>query len=243
MRPGLGSLARAVAWDLRLQLRYHVVTVAVLVTTIYAVLFRLAPRLDDPLLVLLLFSDPSVLGFLFVGVLVLYERASNTLAAVAVTPLSTGHYLWSKALSLTSLAVAGGLAMAVAARGADFDPLRLTTALATTSLLFVFLGFVAVVRVRTVNEYLLIVPLFMAPLYLPLLSLAGVAESAAFLLVPTHASLLLFRAAFAPRPPWEAVYGVGFLALSIAVAYRWARRSFETYVRGSGQPPAGAARR
>ncbi|MDP3911395.1 MAG: hypothetical protein Q8Q14_13490, partial [Gemmatimonadales bacterium] len=197
-----------------------------------------APRLDDTLLVLLLFSDPSVLGFLFVGVLVLYERGSNTLSAVAVTPLATGHYLWSKAISLTTLATAAGLAMALAARGASFDPFRLVAALALTSLVFVFLGFVAVVRVRTVNEYLLIVPAFMAPLYLPLLSLAGMAESAAFLLVPSHASLLLFRGAFAPRPLWEAIYGVGFLALTVAIAYRWAHRSFETFVRGAGGPPA-----
>lgn len=237
----LRVLARAVAWDLRLQLRYQVVTVAVGVTALYAAVFRWAPRLDDPWLVLLLFGDPSVLGFLFVGVLVLFERTSNTLAAVAVTPLTTGQYLWAKALSLTLIATASGLGMAAAARGAGFDPVRLAAALVLSSLLFVFVGFVAVVRVRSINEYLLIVPAFLTPLYLPLLGLVGVAESPAFLLVPSHASVLLFRGALAPRPLWETVYGVAFLALSVAVAYRWAHRSFETYVRGPGR--RGRARR
>lgn len=240
MSPGrwLRVLARAVAWDLKLQWRQQVVTVAAVVTLLYVALLAWAPRLPDPYLVLFLFSDPTVFGFLFVGVLVLFERGSHTLAAVAVTPLTTGQYIAAKAVSLTLLAVPSGVAMALAARGwGGMELWPLVAALALTSVLFILLGLVAVVRVRSVNEYLLLVPAAMTPLCLPVVGLLGLFDTPLFRLIPSQASLLLFRRAFAPRPAWEAVYGVGFLLLSIALSAWWAHRAFTAYVRGPGRPP------
>lgn len=228
-------LVRSVGWDLRLQLRYQIVTIALLVTALYALLFRALPALArDDVLVLLIFSDPTMLGFLFIGVLVLFEKGASTLEALTVTPLSPAQYLGSKSLSLTAIALPCGTVMALAGRGTAIDPLPLLLAIALSSVLFVLLGFAAVARVRTVNEYLLIVPLFLAPLNLPLLSLFGVTDSRLLYLLPTQASLVLFQRAFAPRPVWELAYGVGFLGLSVAVAFVWARRAFEAHVKMPG---------
>lgn len=234
-RRPLPMLARAVGWDLRLQARYQIVTVAVVVTAAYAALFRAVPASRaTEVLVTLVFSDPTMIGFLFVGVMVLFERGANTLEAVVVTPLSASQYLWSKAISLTAIAVPCGLAMALAGRGPRFDAVALVAGIALTSLLFVLLGFVAVARVRTVNAYLLIVPVFLAPLNLPFLGYLGIVESPLLYLLPTQASLVLLDSAFAARPAWELAYAVGFLALWIALALRLALRAFATSVRGSG---------
>jgi fluoroquinolone transport system permease protein len=205
------------------------------VALLYAALFRGAPvEIPDDVLVLLIFSDPSVLGFLFVGVLVLFERGANTLEAVVVTPLSSAEYLWSKAISLTLIALPCGLAMGWAGHGARFGYLTLAAAIVLSSLLFIFLGFVGVARVRTVNEYLLIVPAFLGPLNLPFLGLLGLWDSPIFYLIPTQASLILFQAAFEPRPVWELAYAVGFLTASVAGAFLWARHAFETRLRAAG---------
>ena len=225
-------LRRAVWWDLRLQLRYQVVTVAVAVTVLYAVLFRAIPTLrTDTAAVLLIFSDPTMIGFLFVGVMVLFERGANTLEAVVVTPLSSGQYLWSKAISLTLVALPCGAAMAVAAHGPWINLGFLTAGLAMSSVLFVFVGFVAVARVRSVNEYLLIVPLYLVPATLPLLSLFEVVDSPLFYLVPTKASLVLLQATYTARPLWELLYAFAFLGLAVIGAYVWALRSFDRQVR------------
>jgi fluoroquinolone transport system permease protein len=230
-------LLSAVGWDLRLQLRYQIVTISAIVTLLYSVILPAVPAgVIDDALVVLIFSDPSMLGFLFVGALVLFERGANTLQAVVVTPLSSSQYLWSKAISLTLIAVPCGFAMAVAGRGVDLAPLALLAAIVLTSLLFVFLGFVGVARARTVNEYLLIVPFFFTPLILPLLGFAGVADTAAFYVIPSQASLILFQAAFEPRPAWEIAYAVSFLLASLAAAFAWARRAFETSIRSPGRP-------
>ncbi|MFF3781138.1 hypothetical protein [Streptomyces sp. NPDC001933] len=235
-RRTLQVLVRAVGWDLRLQLRYHIVTVAALVTALYAVALRvLGAGRSDELLVSILFSDPTMIGFLFVGVLVLFERGSGTLQAVLVTPLSTEQYLWSKAVSLTLIAVPCGTAMALAGGGSRTGIVPLVASLTLTSLLFVFIGLAGVSRARTLNEYLLLVPLFLVPMNLPLLDLFGMVDSWLHYLIPTQASLVLLQAAFASRPGWEAVYAVAYLSCAVAAAFQWARRAFETSVRGQGR--------
>ena len=229
-------LAHAVVWDLRLQLRYQIVTVAAVVTALYAVIFALVPDSTlDRLTVVLIFSDPTTIGFLFVGVLVLFERGAGTLQAVVVTPLSPAQYLWSKAISLTSIAVVCAIVMAaVGQRGFDFNIPLVVVATALTSVLLVFIGFCAVVRVRSVNAYLIIVPLFLLPLTVPLLPALGLLDSPVFYAIPTHGSLLLLDAAVTSRPLWEIAYGVGVLVLATALALRWALSSFDRRVRRVG---------
>ncbi len=232
-RDTLRTLARAVVWDLRLQLRYQIVTVAVLVTAAYGIGLRLLPeqwRAD--VTVLLVLSDPTMIGFLFVGALMLFERGAGTLHAVAVTPLTPALYVGAKALSLTAVSVVCALTMTVTAHGTGFRPVPLLTAVVLTSALFVCVGVAAVVRVRSLNEYLLIVPVFLVPLYLPLLGFLGIGGRAAYHVLPTQASLLLIERSLAPRPLWEVFYAVGLLAVAGAAAFVWAVRSFDARVRG-----------
>jgi fluoroquinolone transport system permease protein len=228
-------LARAVVWDLRLQLRYQIVTVSVVVTLLYGVLFRvLPPARSDGVTALLIFADPTTIGFLFVGVLVLFERGAETLYAVVVTPLSPGQYLWSKAISLTCIALPCGVFVAFAAKGTGINLLPLVLGVALTSLVLVFVGFVAVARVRSVNEYLLIVPGYLVPATLPLLALAGI-DSPLFYLFPTYGTILLLEATFDPVPIWQLVYAVAVLTAAVVGAYIWALRVFDRHVRQPGR--------
>lgn len=233
-RRSLRMLLRTIVWDLQLQIRYHIVTVAIVVTALYAAIFRAVPAAAaDKVVLILIFSDPSMLGFIFIGSLVLFELGANTLQALAVTPLSSSQYLLSKAISLTLIALPSGFVMALAGHGPHFNHAVLAVAITMTSMFFVFLGFAGVARVRTVNEYLLMVPAMLTPLTLPLLSFFGITRAFALYLIPSQASLILFQAAFEPRPTWEILYAVGFLFLALIAAFVWARRSFEGRVRGS----------
>jgi fluoroquinolone transport system permease protein len=220
-------------WDLRLQVKYHIVTVAAAVTVLYTVLFKSLPLPNlDKVLILLIFSDPSMLGFLFIGVLILFEKGANTLPALVVTPLRAWQYLWAKTLSLTCIALACSFGMAVVGHGWSFGYGYLLLAVFFSSVLFLMIGFVGVARVKTFNQYLLIIPLFLAPLSLPLLHFFGVSDWAGFYLIPTQASLLLFQAAFGPVAPWQVVYAVLYLPLACLVAYRFARQAYVTRIIG-----------
>lgn len=229
----LRPLANAIYWDLRIQLRHQIFTVAILVTVAYGVILRLIPeewRVD--ITVVLVLSDPTMIGFMFVGALILLERGAGTLNAVSVTPLSTAMYVVAKVVSLTAICVASALVMTVVGHGTSFQALPLIVAVVLTSMLFVLTGIAAVIRVRSLNAYLLVVPVFLVPLYIPLLGVADIGWSVIYHVIPTHASLVLIQRAFEDRPAWELVYAVLFLVASIAAAYVWATRSFDANVRG-----------
>ena len=238
------KLLSTVWWDLTLEVKYHVVTVAALVTVIYVALLRtllprlagaLGPDFADDLLVLLIFSDPVMLGFIFIGVLVLFEKGADTLRAVAVTPLEAWQYLWSKTVSLTLIAAACSFAVAVAGHGWSIRYHYLALAVLLSSALFVMVGFVGVARVSTFNQYIIVVPAFMSPMVLPFLNFFGVTDTYWLYLIPTQASLVLFRAAFGDVPPAEIAYAVLYLPLCSWVAYAFARKAFERHVVRGGQ--------
>ena len=232
----MNKLLSMVLWDLRLQARYNIVTVTCVVTALYVLVFRAVPAArEEDILILLLYSDPSMLGFMFIGALVLFEKDANILRALTVTPLRTSQYLWSKAISLTLIVVPASLVMGIAARGAGLSFGYLLLAVILSSLLFIMIGFSGVARVTTFNQYIIVVPLFLAPLCLPFLNLFGVTDTYWLYLVPSQASLLLFQAAYRAVPPVKLVYAVLYLALWIGLAYAAAARSFEAYIVRGGK--------
>lgn len=222
-----GALLR---WDYLLQIRYHLLTAVAVVTAGYMVIFTaFGPTATNELLILLIFSDPVMLGFLCIGALVLFEQDAGTLRALVVTPMKAWHYLWSKALTLTFTALICALGMAVIARGTDVNVVWFCLAVTLSSLLFVFVGFTGITRVATFNTYLLVVPLYLAPVCLPLLTLFGF-DAWWLYLIPTQATLLLLRAALETQPWWEIVYSVCSLLLWTAVAYRVAAWHYNHYI-------------
>ncbi|XYH98679.1 hypothetical protein ACMHYB_02645 [Sorangium sp. So ce1128] len=223
-----------ILWDFKLLARYNVVVVAAAVTALYVLAFEMVPSVRTKEIVLLLiYSDPSMLGFMFIGAFVLFEKAENVLRAISVTPLRTWQYIGSKAIAITLIALPCSLVMAFAASGwvIAFDALYLTLAVVLSSMLFVMMGFIGAVRVKTLNQYLVVVPLFLAPMLLPLLSLFHVTDTPWLYLIPSQGSLILFDAAFGGAPSAiEISYAVVYLALSCGVAFFFAIKAFRSRV-------------
>ena len=220
-------LTSTLIWDWRLQWRHHIFTVAAGVTALYVLVFLNLPTGNTtPLLITLLFSDPSLLAFMFIGALVLFEKSAGTHSVWAVMPVCPWHYLLSKALSLSLIALLCSLVMTVAAQGWRFNWLFLSLAVVMTSLLFAWLGFAGVARVTTFNQYLILIPMLVSPLFIPLMSLWGVQEYGWLYLVPTHASVILFRAAFGPVETGKILYAIASLLFWTGIAYWLAERAF-----------------
>lgn len=230
------KLLSTVGWDLRLAVKYNIVAVALLVTAVYTVLFRmLSFNYKDDFLIILIFSDPVMLGFVFIGVLVLFEKGANTLQAVVVTPLRAWQYLWSKTISLTLIATACSFVLALVGHGWKLNYVYLALAVLLSSALFVLIGFVGVARVSTFNQYIIIVPLFLAPMALPFLNFFEVTNTYWFYLIPSQASLILFRATFKSGETPEIAYAVLYLGMWLASAYFVARKSFAVHIVRNGK--------
>ncbi|MBN2609919.1 MAG: ABC transporter permease [Bacteroidales bacterium] len=227
------KLLKTIIWDLKFAIRYNIVTVAVVITALYTIIIKLVPGADIPEVVAsLIFSDPTMLGFIFTGAMVLFEKDANTLQALAITPVKPWQYLWSKAVSLTLIALFCSFGITIIARGINANFLWLSLSVTLSSFLFIFIGFIGVSRVKTFNQYIILIPLFMLPTVLPLADFYGLYHTSLFYLIPTQGSLLLFKAAFKTATCFEIVYSLVILTLSVTVAYILAEKHYTKFIIG-----------
>jgi fluoroquinolone transport system permease protein len=230
-------IAAATLTDLRLQWRAGFVLAGVVVAIMMIAI--VLPWLSDGAQPLLELSLPTfVLGnltttaFFFAAAMATLERQEGSLDAIAVSPLRLSEYLVAKASSLALLATVETLVIiAVLYRGElDWPLLVVTTAL--LSALYTLGGFAAVLRYRSITDFLMPAVAFLVFVQLPILDSLGVWTNAIFYLFPTQPYLILLRAVTRDVPLWQLVYGVAGGALSLALAYVWARRRYERFICG-----------
>ncbi|MFZ5969860.1 MAG: ABC transporter permease [Bacillota bacterium] len=217
--------------DILLQIKYGFYTVYTIVTLVYVLLLRSIPSSSlDVITPFIIFSDPAFLGFYFIGGLILLEKGENTLEYLISTPLREKEYLLAKMVSLTLLAVLASLVIASFGYTNPFNLLLMITGLVLTSFLYILVGFVAVARFKTVNEYILTSIVYMFALNLPILGYFRLIQTPWFYLFPSQASLLLIRGAFQPVEVWEIIYGVIYLICWNIFMFKWAYRSFYRFI-------------
>ena len=218
--------------DYRLQFRHGFYYVYALLSALYIIILRSLPEdLSDFLLPLIVFTDPAVVGFFFIGGIIFLEKEENTLESLFVTPINLWDYLISKAISLTTLAVVTSFIITIAVKGASFQPLLLFIGVVLTSIIFTFLGLVTASRFNTINKYFILSVIFILPLFLPLLDFFDIYKSSLFLLFPTMASLVLISGGVGGEVSvGMVVYGVCSLALWSFLAAKWSHNWFEKHI-------------
>ena len=226
-----------VAWDVRLQARYGLYTVYAVLTVAFVVGLRLlGPELRTDAAVLLVVTDPTILGFYFIASMVLFEKQEGVLDALVTSPLGDRGYLASKAVTLSLLAVIASTLVAVLGHGTTTQLGLLVAGVTLSASLFVLVGFVAVARYDSVNEYFISAVGWGTVLFLPLVGYLGLVETPLFYLLPAQPVLLLVEGGFRSLPTWQVAYGLGYLVVGNALAYLWARRSFRRYIVRGGDP-------
>lgn len=160
-------LTTLLALDARLQLRYGIYyAYAVAVAFYVVVLVWLGPFLPPQAVALIIYSDPAVLGFFFLGGLMMLEKAEAARSALAMTPVSAADYVWSKTLTLTAVAVVAVAIIGGLAPGKANWPV-LTAATVLTSIQFIGIGVPIALKFRTVTGYLIGSGGLLLPVVLP----------------------------------------------------------------------------
>lgn len=226
-------------WDVRLQYRYGFYAVYAILTVGFIFGLRLlGPALRTDAAVLLIVTDPTILGFYFIASLVLFEKGEGVLDALVVSPLGVRDYLASKALSLSLLAVVSGTLAAVLGHGAVSNLAVLVVGILLAASLFVLAGFIAVARFDSINAYFISAVGWGTVLFLPLFEYVGFVETPLFYLLPAKPVLLLVEAGFRPIAGWELAYALCYLLVGNAIAYVWASRAFRRHIVRGGDPGA-----
>jgi len=224
-------------WDLVLLSRYKIIHISILSVFLYFLTTQAVPDMDKPIFhTMLLFFDPAIIGIMFIGALVLFEKSENVLQALVITPMLVDDYLLSKITSLTLLSVISATIFILLLNifsGIDFNIPYLTISIILTSVMLILLGFILVSRVNSINEYLLAMFIgFLGLLFPPMLHLSGLYENVLFYLWPTQASFTLFSGVFnaASLELWEIVYGIVYQAFWIGLLFFLAKKAFHKHI-------------
>lgn len=216
--------------DWRVLLRNKMVGISAVITLVYMIVLKGLSHfgIADKALVMIVFNDPALLGFLFVGVIVLFEKNENTLQALAVVPLKASNYILSKTIVLSGISVICSFAMAFFASGTNFNMIYFFFGALLTTVLFSFLGFILIANVSTFNGFILKAVGFLIFLSTPLLGYFEVVPREWFLLVPTQPCIDLFRMSFQNDVSWSViVYAYMVLSFWITLGFILALRLFK----------------
>ena len=217
--------------DIRLQFRNGFYYVVAFILAGWALLLTQIPAIDwGKLLPPLVLSNLIVATFYFIGGLVLLEKGEGTLEAQVVTPLTTWEYLASKVISLTGLSLVENLVIVGLAYGLGFWVFPMVLGIGLASAIYVLVGFMAIARYDTINEYIFPSVLYTVALVLPLLHYFGIWESWLFYLHPLLAPLILMKAAFLPVKLWQLAYALLFSSFWIAILFLYSVRSFHNFI-------------
>lgn len=222
------QLSHLLKFDFLLVNKNKIITISLIVTAIYVGVFKALAAMGniEKFLVLVIFNDPALLGFLFVGVMVLFEKNENTLQALTVTPIKISNYIISKSIVLTVVSLVCCYAMVIAGYGLEFNFIHFTFGTILTTLIFSMLGFVAVAGQTSFNKYILRALGIILFLTLPFLGYFDVVPKMWFALFPTQPAIDLYNLSFATESTTVEIATAYALCLFwVVVTFYWAKYS------------------
>ncbi|MES0488962.1 MAG: hypothetical protein ABUK01_03155 [Leptospirales bacterium] len=134
------NLLSSIKWEFILIARYPIVTMSIFIAGTYTAIFYILNLHYDDLIILTVFSDPVMMGFMFTGVLVLYDKNQNVMQAQMVTPMNPAIKLAARGIALTTLALLCSFGIAIAGKGLSFQYGMFTIAVILYSMLFYYIG-------------------------------------------------------------------------------------------------------
>ena len=209
--------AALLAWDIRFAWRHGFYLIYAVVSLLYVVALRLFPD-PEALARLLIFTDTSVLGALFIGAIILLEKDQGTNAPFSVVPASFAAYFWAKMLSLFTVTIAA-TGIIVVVGGIEIRNYGVTLLSVTvTTLLFSSLGFSVALRSSGLNSYFFrIIPVFIVGT-VPIFDFFPLYERDVFFFLPTAYSLKLLAFGDAVPNTTDVVVGTALLCLCLAAS-------------------------
>jgi fluoroquinolone transport system permease protein len=172
---------------------------------------------------------------MFVAGQIIFERDDNTLDALTVSPLRTAEYMNSKIISLTFLSTLESTIVFVGAYVlrfgiADVNLILLYTGLIMMGIMLTLIGFIMVVRYKSITDFLFPVLGLLFVLQLPMLHFNGLVVSDLWYAFPTMPMTLLMAGAFRDLEAWQVIYGLGYSVILIVVLHRWAMSAFYKFI-------------
>jgi len=222
------TILNIVKWDFVLVAKYGIVSIASVIACIYCISLLLIDTTGlENIVTVLIFSDPVMYGFLFTAIMILFEKDANIHQALAISPISASQYIWSKTIVFTTIALVYSTAIVLATQPQYFNPLAFFLGVTLSSTLFIFIGIIGASFVKNFNQFILLMPIVLAPVCLPFLDFFTIYQSPVFYGIPTQACLLLFKGSMIQIEIWQFVYAIIYLSVCNILCYNLALRFYK----------------
>ena len=171
---------------------------------------------------IMILTDTTMLGVLFIGALVLLEKQQLVIHSLFVTPLEPSRYIWAKTLSLSLIAVAMSILVYLPVWEFSAYTLLLLLTVTFTAGTFAMLGLGLAAGVETINQYFGIQMLVSMLFCLPVIPYLLLDQHPAFILLPYIASLDIMLGILDPLPAWRLITDFLMMCAWGWLAYKYA---------------------
>jgi fluoroquinolone transport system permease protein len=225
----MNGLFKQIKWQFLIFHRNNLIAMIVGITAFYVLIIYLIRDFAgvEKFIMLLIYNDPALVGFIFTGISIILEKDQEVLPALFVTPLSRHIYLLARVVTLSLIGFFCALAMALTARGTSFDLLNFSVGAFSTCVLFSLMGIFIVSYTTEILHFLLrAVPLLIL-MSLPLLNYFELTDLSLLAVFPVQGGLNLMVNSFRPSPDFgQIVFGYLSIAVWLPVLYWTVYRIF-----------------
>ncbi|TCK98679.1 fluoroquinolone transport system permease protein [Natranaerovirga hydrolytica] len=190
-------IINAIKSDMKFQIKQGFYAVYVILTIIYMVVINQLPESIGNIVVpVVVFSDPSIIGFFFIGGIIMLEKNQGILEYLSVTPLRMKEYLISKILSLSMLAIIAGSIITLVTFNGKVNWFVLIIGITFSASFFTLFGLYIALKCKSINEYFIkMIPGFLV-IGLPCIYFLDIPYGWLLSIFPTVTGLRLIFGAF-----------------------------------------------
>ena len=177
--------------DIQQQYKYGFYALYILFTLLYITVLRILPTEWKELgATVIIFSDPVLIGLMFIGAMILFEKSEKVIQALAVSPISIHSYILSKVISIGIISLLSGILIALFSK-VEYSYAHLVTGIILGSVLFSLVGISLSVYISTMNNFILIMVPTLVVSVAPI-SIYLMGYNSAFMLLHPGISLIEF---------------------------------------------------
>ncbi|MDD3171870.1 MAG: ABC transporter permease [Bacilli bacterium] len=153
--------------DIKFQVKYGFYFIYLIFTLLYIVSLTILPAdwIKETSWILI-FTDPSIMGLVFMGAIVQLEISEKTFNSLAVAPIKSSEYLLSKLLSLAFLSLVVSLILGIYA-GSVSNYLTFIIGILMGSIIFSSIGLILAFKSKSLNQFILYIIPIMLLIILP----------------------------------------------------------------------------
>jgi fluoroquinolone transport system permease protein len=217
--------------DILLQWRQGFWLVYFIVSIIYVIILLNIPT-DNRMMVALvmILSDTTMLGVIFIGALILLEKQQKIITSLFVTPLSPGHYIWAKTLSLSFIAITMSILIYLPVWQVSGYTVLILITTAVTAIVFAMLGLGIAASTQTINQYFGRLIGISGLILVPVIPYLLLGQHPAFIWLPYIASLDIMLGAMDPISIWRIMVDMIFILAWGLVAFMFCRSQVKKHL-------------